>query len=135
MQDTDIHVALFLTDILSFQGPERKLIKPLIELSCMISKQMIGSKCPRSKKEDITIQAAISTISSYMFLEAFKTQIRSIHARLKELISILKILMDTTGNNQTYQSNKTKLLQDKVLECASLARMKLLLLEGLMVNF
>jgi hypothetical protein len=60
---------------------------------------MIGSKCPRSKKEDITIQAAISTISSYMFLEAFKTQIRSIHARLKELISILKILMDTTGNN------------------------------------
>lgn len=81
MPDMDTPVALFLTDTLLFRGLERKLIKLQIESSYMISKLMIGSKCHRSKKEGITILAAILTISSSMFLEAFRTQIRSIHAQ------------------------------------------------------
>jgi hypothetical protein len=57
----------------------------------MIFKLMIGLKCLRLKKEDITILAVTSTINLFMFLEVFKTQIRSIRVQLKESILILKI--------------------------------------------
>jgi hypothetical protein len=52
---------------------------------------MIGFKCHRLRKEDITIQVAISTINLFTFLEVFKTQTRDIHLQLKESILILKI--------------------------------------------
>lgn len=86
MPDMGILVALFLTDTLLFQDLEKKLIKPQIKLSSMIFKLMIGSKCHKSKKEDIIIQVVILTINLYTCSEAFKTQIRSIHVQLKESI-------------------------------------------------
>ena len=84
MLDMDIHAALFLIDILLSLDQERKLIRPLTRLNCMIFKLMIGSKCHKLKKEDIIIQAATLTISLYMFLEEFKIQTRNIPAQLKE---------------------------------------------------
>ena len=57
----------------------------------MIFKLMIGLKCLRLKKEDITILVATSTINLFMLLEVFKTQIRSIRVQSKESILILKI--------------------------------------------
>ena len=57
----------------------------------MIFKLMIGLKCLKLKKEDITILVATSTINLFMFLEVFKTQIRSIRVQSKESILILKI--------------------------------------------
>ena len=57
----------------------------------MIFKLMIGLKCLKLKKEDITILVATSTINLFMLLEVFKTQIRSIRVQSKESILILKI--------------------------------------------
>ena len=85
---------------------------------------MIGLKCLKLKREDTTILAQISTINLFTFLEVSKTQIRSILAQSKELVSISKIWMEMIGNKWTYQNSQTKLLPDKELECVSLAKMK-----------
>ena len=88
MLDMATPAARFLTDTSLFQVQERKSIRLQTKLSFMIFKLMIGLKCLRLKKEDITILVAISTINSFMFSEVFKTQTRSIHAQSKESILI-----------------------------------------------
>lgn len=57
----------------------------------MIFKLMIGFKCHKPKKEDITIRVAISTTNLFIFSEVFKTQAGDIHRQSKESILILKI--------------------------------------------
>jgi len=65
----------------------------------MTFKLMIGSKCLKLKKEDITILVAISIINSFTCLEVFRTQIKSTLAQLKESVLISKILMEMIGNS------------------------------------
>jgi hypothetical protein len=57
----------------------------------MIHKLMIGFKCHKPKKEDITIRVAISTTNLFTFLEEFKTRAGDIHRQSKESILISKI--------------------------------------------
>jgi hypothetical protein len=57
----------------------------------MIYKLMIGFKCHKPKKEDITIRVAISKTNLFTFLEEFKTRAGDIHRQSKESILISKI--------------------------------------------
>ena len=84
----DILAVPSLIDILLSPDQEKKLISQQIKLNFMIFKLTIGSKCHKSKKEDIIIQVATLIISLFTFLEVFKTQTRNILALLKELILI-----------------------------------------------
>lgn len=91
MLDTAIPAAQSSIDTLLLQAQEKMSTRLEIELNFMIFKLMIGFKCQKLRKEDITIRAAISTINLFTFLEVFKTQIRDIHPQSKESILILKI--------------------------------------------